>query len=76
MKMTVGKFRKHPYKIPESHFVGVASKSFIPLRGTNSEITIKLTANAWRDCFQVRNSKIKVICVTNTVTVFVIFSDG
>ena len=43
MKMTavlVGIFQKNkPSKVPESHFMGVASNLFTPLRGTNSEIT-------------------------------------
>ena len=41
LKMTevlVENFRKHPEMVPESHFVGVASNSFTPLTGTNSEI--------------------------------------
>ena len=40
MEMTgvlVWNFRKHPWKVPESHLVGVTSNSFTPLTGTNSE---------------------------------------
>ena len=37
--LLIGNFQKHPYKVTESHFVGMASDSFTPLRGTNSELT-------------------------------------
>ena len=88
----IGNFRKHPLKVPNSHFVDVASNSFTPLSGSKFQFwnnNKKIIANGVTPVmplainifiselvrFEVNNLEIKIICVTNKVMVFVIFSD-